>query len=271
MFMFNFYDYISYCLLQPSHLNSILPWKTDLHNGGFFHLHCHPCLPPLLTPLHHICTFILFFDSLTLIKYLLFFGPSLFIFWSVFSAVVGPVRGLNSAVSDMPVFGLAAGDGGWAGTGALSVSAILAALPSMCKLGLRASHTVAIHSPCTHRIEYGLFGGQWQCQECWALVPLWEKNSVWFTVALSPSLSLNICSSLMSGITRSISRPVSSFLQIPDQPVRGPPSQRNPKESQCPPHRYFLTQSYIPSGSFTVLAMKKQKATDRWLIKAKTT
>ncbi len=158
---------------------------SDLYNGGSFHLHSYPCLPLLLSLLLHICTFILFFASLRLIKYLLFFGPGLFIFWSVFSAVVGPVQRLNSAVSDMPVFGLAAGDGGWAGSGALSVPAMLADVPSMGRLGLWASHTVAIHSSSTHRIEYGLFGGQWQCQECWALVPLWEKNSIWFSVTLS--------------------------------------------------------------------------------------
>lgn len=135
----------------------------------------HPGLPSLLSLLHHLCTFILFFAFLRLIKYLLFLGPGLFIFWSVFSAAVGSVWWLNSAVSDMPVFGLAAGDWGWAGSGALSAPATLAALPLLGKVGLWASHTVAIHSSSTHRIKYGLFGGRWQCQECWAPVPLWEK------------------------------------------------------------------------------------------------
>ncbi len=50
------------------------------------------------------------------------------------------------------------------------------------------------------------------------------KNAIWFSVclslSLSPSLPLKGCSSLMRGITRCISRPVSSFLQIPAWPVR---------------------------------------------------
>ena len=104
------------------------------------------------------------------------------------------------------------------GCGGLSVPAKLAALPSQGKLGLRVSHTAAIHSPSTHRIEYGLFGVQWQCQECWAPVPLWEKM-VFGSLSLFPSQPLKGCSSLMRGITRCISQPVSSFLQIPAGPV----------------------------------------------------
>lgn len=75
----------------------------------------HPCLPPPLSPTPPppppppLLIHPLFFALLRLIKYLLFFGPGLFIFWSVFSAAVWPVRWLNSAVSDVPLFGLAAG------------------------------------------------------------------------------------------------------------------------------------------------------------------
>lgn len=67
--------------------------------------------------------------------------------WSVFSALVGPVRCLNSAVSDVLVFDLAAGDRGLAESGTLSALATLAVPPSQGKLALWASHTVAIHSP----------------------------------------------------------------------------------------------------------------------------
>lgn len=189
--------------------------KGDWYNGCSFHLQTF--LPLSSTNSTHSSSF--FFCCLSQIHQIFaLLGPGLFIFWSVFSALVGPVRWLNSAVSDMPVFDLAAGDGGLAGCGALSAPATLAVL-------LWASHTVAIHSPSTHRIEYGLFGGQWQCQECWALVPLWEKMvfrslSPFFSFFLFLSMPLKAFSSLMRGITRCISWPVSSFLQIPDWPVR---------------------------------------------------
>ena len=86
-------------MIQPCESHSTL--KRVIYTMVAPFISSHPCLLPLLSLLHHLCTFILFLSFLRLIKYLLFLGPGLFIFWSVFSAVAGPVRWLNSAVSDV--------------------------------------------------------------------------------------------------------------------------------------------------------------------------
>lgn len=139
-----------------------------------------------LSLLHKLHTFTIFsFFCLSQIHQIFaLLRPGLFIFWSVFSALVGPVRWLNSAVSDMAVFDLTAGGGDLAGPWASSAPATLAGLPSLGRLGLWALHTATIHSLSAHRIENELFGGQWQCRECWAQVPLWEKNGISFSVTL---------------------------------------------------------------------------------------
>lgn len=49
--------------------------------------------------------------------------------------LVGLARRLNSAVSDSPVFSLAAGDGGSAWSGSQSTPVTLAGLPPLGKLG----------------------------------------------------------------------------------------------------------------------------------------
>lgn len=149
----------------------------------------HSCLTSLLSLLLHLCTFILFCAFLRLIKYLLFLGPSLFIFWSVFSAVVRPVRWFNSAVSDRPVFGLAAGDGGWAGSGALSAPATLALSLAGQTGPVRLTH-------CGHSLSQCTQDRVWIVWSPVAMPGMLSpssslgKNGIWFSVSLFSSLPL---------------------------------------------------------------------------------
>lgn len=219
----------------------------------------HPCLLPLppSPPLSaHSSSSP---ARLRLIKYLLFLGPELFIFWSAFSAAVGSMRWLNSAVSDSPVFGLAAGDRVWDGPrGSRWACKKVGRYPfAWTNWFPSASHTAAIHSP-KHTQD--------------------RVRIVWRPVAmpgmLSPSSSLGKKKVLFGSLSLSFFclwkaaavwweglQGALADLQIPAGPCShtGPPSQRNPEEGRCLPHRYFLTQSHIPSGSFTVIAAKNRK------------
>ena len=85
--------------IQPFKSHSAL--KRVIYTMVASFISSHPCPLPFLSLLHHLCTFILFLSFLRLIKYLLFLGSGLFIFWSVFSAVAGSAQWLNSAVSDV--------------------------------------------------------------------------------------------------------------------------------------------------------------------------
>lgn len=139
-----------------------------------------------LSPPQALCIHPLRCPYLRIIKYLLFLGRACLFSGVCFQRWFGPVRRLNSAVSDTPVFGLAAGDGGLAGSGGSECAGSVGCPPVA---GQTAPVNLTTLRPFTlaaaHRIEYGLFGGQWQCQECWARVPPWEK-----TAFRSPSLSL---------------------------------------------------------------------------------
>lgn len=76
-------------------------------------------------------------------------APGLFIFWSGFSAADGHVQRLNTGLSDIQLFGLAAGDGGLR---ELRVSAGSRSLTySHTDL-----HTMTIYSCSTHKIVYRL-------------------------------------------------------------------------------------------------------------------
>lgn len=235
-----------------------------MYNSSSFHLQPSSSFsnpPPL--PLH--------INPLSLFPFLPFsdwsniwssWGLSLFIFWSAFSAAVWHVWWLNSAVSDIPVFGLAAGDGGRAGVrDSECVPATQAVLLLQGKLGPASlTHTVAIHSPSTQDRVW-IVEGQWQCQECWTLVPPWEKKCH-LVLCHSPSLSHSLCLWKVAAVwwEGSLVHKLTCFLFPTDSSLasqKGPPSQRNSKESHCFPHWYFLTQSHIPSGSFIVIAMKK--------------
>lgn len=137
---------------------------------------------------HKRFAFILSFrPHLRFIKYLLFLGRACLFSGVCFQHWFGPVRRLNSAVSDTPVFGLAAGDGGLAGSGGSECAGSVWLSSRRWANWAREPYTLRPFTlAAAHRIEYGLFGGQWQCQECWARVPPWEKKK---GISLSVTLS----------------------------------------------------------------------------------
>lgn len=85
----------------------------------------------LLRKLRIFTLFFLFLDSNICSS-----RAGLFIFRSVISVPLGLARRLNSAVSDSPVFSLAAGYGGLDSAGPLSRPVALAGVPPLGKLGL---------------------------------------------------------------------------------------------------------------------------------------
>lgn len=146
---------------------TILTDTKVTHNGSSFHPFHLQAFPPI-SHLHKRFAFILSVrPHLRFIKYLLFLGRACLFSGVCFQHWFGPVRWLNTAVSDMPVFGLAAGDGGLAGSGGSECAGSVGCPPVAGQTGPVNLTTLRPFTlAAAHRIEYGLFGGQWQCQEC---------------------------------------------------------------------------------------------------------
>ena len=133
----------------------------------------HPCLLPLppSPPPPPLCTFILFSGPSQIDQIFALLGPrAVYFLECVFSSgrfcAVAQQRRLRLASVWLSSWGPSLGR-----APGLSVSLQkkerLAAIPSHGRTGSRAPHTLQPFTPqSTHRIEYGLFGGRWQCQEC---------------------------------------------------------------------------------------------------------
>lgn len=154
-----------------SHMGGLdnFAWTQRRHTMAAAFTPFHLQAFPPVSHLHKRSAFILSVrPHLRSVKYLLFLGRACLFSGVCFQRWFGPVQRLNSAVSDTPVFGLAAaGDGGLAGSGGSECAGSVGCPPVAGQTGpvnlttLRPFTLVA-----AHRIEYGLFGGRWQCQEC---------------------------------------------------------------------------------------------------------
>lgn len=133
------YDSYTFCLLMTQRMI-----YTMAASFIFFLLSSHPCIPPPLSPLLHPCTFILFFSDWSNIcsswALACLFSRVCFQQWSGLCGG-STVPSQTSQCLAFNGWGTEAGPG----SGLLSVSATLAALPSLGKLG-PASLTHCGHS-----------------------------------------------------------------------------------------------------------------------------
>lgn len=202
-------------------LTALWPKACDLYDGGPFHL--QPSLPLLnllpsaFSPSAHSSSFFSEIDQIFALR-----GPRpVYFLECVFSSGRSPCSRAQQCRLRRPSVWLS----GWRPRGLVSgcsecALATLAALPSIEHTGpVGLTHTAAIHSTKHTQDRVWIVWRPVAMPGMLSPSSSLGKNGIWFSLPLSFSL-WKVCSSLMRGITRCISRPVSSSLQIPARLVR---------------------------------------------------